>query len=221
MGFRLRKGIIIWIGMIGILITLYPLISRTWESSEKERAIEQYWQSVHECTRLDLLYEEGATYNLGLITGNIQQEYQALLSLQNTEIIGILSIPKLALHIPIYHGTSEYVLNKGIGHLEGTSLPLEGEEVHAVLCGHSGMPNLEIFDHIDELAKGDMIYIYVLGQRNAYEVIDLMICLPEEAGDQIYIQEDKNLVTLLTCTPYGINTHRLLVIAELKNETEG
>ena len=126
------------------------------------------------------------------------------------EVIGYLEIPKISVYLPIYHGTSEEILQKGIGHLKNTSLPIGGENTHAVLSGHRGLPSATLFTDLDQLAKGDRFYIHVLNEVLAYEVDQVKVVEPENTSD-LTIRQGKDYVTLVTCTPYGINTQRLLV----------
>lgn len=141
------------------------------------------------------------------------EEYDALLNLGGDGVMGTLYIPAIDVELPIYHTTSDDVLQEGVGHMEGTSLPVGGESTHAVLAGHSGLPSAQIFDRLGELAVGDYFVIETLGEEHAYRVTSIETVLPEETGS-LAIEEGRDLVTLVTCTPYGVNTHRLLVHAE-------
>ena len=127
--------------------------------------------------------------------------------------MGTLQIPKINVNLPIYHGTDEEVLKNGIGHLQGSSLPVGGENTHCVLTGHRGLPNSKLFTRLDELENGDLFFIDVCGTKMAYQVKNLQIIKPEEV-DCLNIEAEKDLVSLVTCTPYGINTHRLVVTGE-------
>lgn len=143
-----------------------------------------------------------------------ENEYVHLLNLLNDGVMGSISIPKLGLNnVPIYHGTSDTVLHKGAGHLQSTSLPIGGESAHCVLAGHTGLPSVKIFDGLDRLRVGDYWVIRLLGEEHAYQVCSIDTVLPEET-DSLVIQPHKDLCTLVTCTPYGVNSHRLLVHAE-------
>lgn len=126
--------------------------------------------------------------------------------------MGALEIPKISLYLPIYHGTSQEVLEKGIGHLEGSSIPIGGKNTHAVLTGHRGLPSAELFSNLDQMERNDEFYIHILGKTLAYRVFNVETVRPEETG-HLAIARGQDRVTLVTCTPYGINTHRLLVHA--------
>ena len=127
--------------------------------------------------------------------------------------MGSLEIPKISVNLPIYHGTDEEVLSTGIGHMEGTSLPIGGNNTRTILAGHRGLPNSKLFTRLDELEKGDYFFIHVLDEVLAYEVIDIEVIEPEDSG-KLGVAPEKDLATLLTCTPYGLNTHRLIVTGE-------
>lgn len=140
-------------------------------------------------------------------------EYQGLMNLAGDGVMGTIVIPKIGLTMPVYHGTGDAELQKGVGHLENTSLPYGGPSSHAVLAGHNGLPSVRIFDDLDRLEVGDWFVLQVLGEDHAYRVAGKETVLPDQT-DSLMVQEGKDLVTLVTCTPYGVNTHRLLVHAE-------
>lgn len=133
-----------------------------------------------------------------------------LLSVNPDQTMGSLHIPKISLDLPIYHGTSEDVLQKGIGHLEGSSLPIGGRGTHTCLSAHRGLPNKRMFTNVDLLDKGDLIYLHVLDRKLAYEIFDIRTVLPEDVS-YLSVKSKEDLITLITCTPYGINTHRLFI----------
>lgn len=162
-------------------------------------------------TRLDAMLKEAKEYNTALSEGKGKTSvasYDDLLAV--TDAIGYLEIPMLGVYMPIYHGISDEVLQKGIGHMPETSLPVGGESTHSVLSGHTGLPAAKILTDLDQMKNGDKFYIHVLNQILAYEVDQIKVVLPEETDD-IRIVKGEDYVTLLTCTPYGINSHRLLV----------
>lgn len=136
--------------------------------------------------------------------------YKNILNINDNGVMGYISIPKIDERIPIYHGTSSKVLEKGVGHLEGSSFPIGGKNTHAILSAHRGLPSAKLFTDLDQLEKGDMFYIYVLDKKLAYEVDQIKVVKPQETED-LTLQEGYDYVTLVTCTPYAINTHRLLV----------
>lgn len=140
----------------------------------------------------------------------IDERYQSLLNPDGTGMMGYIHIPKINIELPIYHGTSEAVLQAGVGHFWGTSLPVGGESTHTVLTGHRGLPTKTLFTNIDKLEEGDIFYIKVLDETLAYQIDQILTVLPEET-DALAIESGKDYATLVTCTPYAINTHRLLV----------
>lgn len=142
--------------------------------------------------------------------GISEKEYYQLLNLDNTGVMCSLEIPSINVDLPVYHGTSNSVLEKGVGHLEGTSLPVGGKDTHAVFTGHTGLNKAKLFTDLTELQKGDQFYIRVLDKILAYEVCRIDVVLPEDTS-KLSVVDGQDLVTLVTCTPYGQNTHRLLV----------
>ncbi len=141
------------------------------------------------------------------------EEYESLMNLAGEGVMGTIVIPSINVSMPVYHGTSNDILSEGVGHLEETSLPYGGASSHCVLAGHNGLPSVKVFDRIGELQEGDYFILQVLGEDHAYRVTSTETVLPEET-DSLVIEEGRDLVTLVTCVPYGINTHRLLVHAE-------
>lgn len=209
-----------WIIAIGLL--LYPFVSNWLFEKGVEKGLASYEQLL-EGRDLEKELEAARAYNAKISEYGIfiydafadetlaeENEYWKLLKADEEGLMGYLHIPEISLDLPIYHGTSEEVLRKGCGHLEGTSLPVGGTSVHAVLCGHTGMENAELFMNLDELEEGDEFSISVFGEELSY-VIDLIeVVLPEEL-DRLMLVDGADYVTLVTCTPYGINSHRLLV----------
>ena len=145
--------------------------------------------------------------------------YEEQLNVTTTGMMGHIEIPKINVNLPIYHGTSEAVLTTGIGHLEGSSLPVGGENTHAILTGHCGLPSAELFTRLDELRIGDEFVIYTCHQKLKYKITNVQVVEPDQV-DVLKIENDKDLVSLITCTPYGINTHRLIVTGERIEELE-
>lgn len=140
----------------------------------------------------------------------LKHPYDQLLDPDGNEIMGSLEIPKISVNLAIYHGIGEESLSQGCGHVEGTSLPIGGTGTHAVLAAHRGLANARLFTDLDQLGEGDVFYLHILDKTLAYEVDKIIVCLPEDTSG-LTLEPDKDLVTLLTCTPYGVNTHRLLV----------
>lgn len=205
---------------VGLSVLLYPTISDYWNSLHQSQAIATYADSVAEMDEQD--YEEmwnaAQEYNEKLFeTGHglglkkkEKKEYNNLLNVSGTGIMSYIEIPKIKCSLSIYHGTDEGVLQIAIGHIEGSSLPVGGVNTHCVLSGHRGLPSAKLFSNLDKLEEGDVFMIRTLDQTLTYEVDQIRIVLPDEVDD-LKIEEGKDLCTLVTCTPYGINTHRLLV----------
>ena len=172
-------------------------------------------------------------YNQELYSGRIQlqdpfkemfeeketRKYNELLNINKNGIMGTIVIPAINIKLPIYHGTSEKILEKGIGHLEGSSLPLGGENTHTVLTGHTGLSNAKLFTDLSEMKEGEFFFLNILGEQLVYQINQIRIVLPTDL-EELYIKKGKDYCTLVTCTPYGVNTHRLLVRGE-RVENEG
>ena len=201
--------------IIGIIILLYPKISNYIEQKNQIEFIKEYKENISkmESTTKDKEYIKAEKYN-EYLNGieNKNSNYEEILNISQNGIMAYIEIPKISVYLPIYHGTKDDVLKKGIGHLENSSLPIGGVSTHAVLTGHTGLLKAELFTRIRELKIDDYFYIYTLGQKLTYKVYQIKVVLPTEVDD-IKIQEGKDLVSLVTCTPYGVNTHRLLVQA--------
>ena len=205
--------------LVGVSVLLYPAFSSYWNSKTQSRVIVNY-ESVLEYLEPEdysALFEEAYEYNRLLAESefpfrdfeNIPGYYEAL-KIEGTSIIGYVKIDKIGVELPIYHGTSNEVLNKGVGHLEGSSLPVGGESTHSVMSAHRGLPSAKLFTDLDRLEQGDTFQIIVLDQILTYQVDQIKIVTPKEFED-LMIVDGKDYCTLFTCTPYGINTHRLLV----------
>ena len=205
---------------IGALLLLYPTISDFWNSFHQSRAIASYAEQVADLDEnaYDRLWEDARTYNKTLgdsmnrfVMGEEQKKaYAALLNIADNGVMGYIEIPKVRCNLPIYHGTDEAVLQVAIGHVPGSSLPVGGESTHCVLSGHRGLPSAKLFTNLDELETGDVFMLRVLDETLTYEVDQIRTVLPNELGD-LAIVEGEDYCTLVTCTPYGINSHRLLV----------
>lgn len=212
--------LLIGIMVLGALIMAYPSVSDWWNSYHSTRAIAVYSQKVESMSReeIDALLEAAREYNRSLLTKEnpyaMTEEdlawYNSLLDPGGTGLIGYVQIPTVKINCPIYHGTEENVLQTAIGHLDWTSLPVGGVGTHAVISGHRGLPRAKLFTDIDRLKEGDHFTITVLTQTITYEIDQIRIVLPEDLAE-LGIVPDKDYFTLVTCTPYGINTHRLLV----------
>lgn len=201
--------------IIGIIILLYPKISNYIEQKNQIEFIKEYKENISkmESTTKDKEYLKAEKYN-EYLNGieNKNSNYEEILNISQNGIMAYIEIPKISVYLPIYHGTKEDILKKGIGHLENSSLPIGGVSTHTVLTGHTGLLKAELFTRIRELEIDDYFYIYTLGQKLTYKVYQIKVVLPTEVDD-VKIQEGKDLVSLVTCTPYGVNTHRLLVQA--------
>ena len=205
--------------LVGVCILLYPAFSDYWNSKTQSRAITNY-ESVLENLDEDAykaVFENAHNYNKALYETNYPlmdytnvPGYNATLSITENDMIGYLKIDCIGVELPIYHGTSDAVLNKGVGHLEGSSLPVGGENTHCVLSAHRGLPSSKLFTDLDRMEIGDTFQIIVLDQVLTYQVDFIKIIQPTDVTD-LQIIEGCDYCTLFTCTPYGINTHRLLV----------
>ncbi len=222
---KLHITAIILITVAGIALLSYPRISKVINavlSNDMATAYIERVESIPDPEMEALLeqaqfYNESLFYNAVLDTElddttdeRIAPDYEDVLSTDKNGLIGYIDIPKINVYLPIYHGTSDDVLKKGVGHIEGTSLPVGGEDTHSVISAHSGYPTQTFFDYLTELNEGDVFYIHVLNETLKYEVDQIKVVLPTDITDFAII-EGEDYVTLLTCTPYSINTHRLLV----------
>ena len=206
--------------LLGVGLLLYPTFSDYWNSFHQSRVIASYAESIStiDAAVYEELWTAAGAYNQALaekpnplfMTEAEKTRYKSLLDATGTGVMGYISIPKINCSLPIYHGTDESVLQIAIGHLEGTSLPVGGASTHSVLSGHRGLPSAKLFSNLDQLSEGDVFMLQILNETLTYEVDQIHIVLPEQLDD-IAIQEGKDYCTLLTCTPYGINSHRLLV----------
>lgn len=204
----------------GIGLMAYPSLANYWNSFHQSQAMMDYQEQVTKLNKDDYksILASAQQYNGGFLETGIRwhmtepqkQAYQKELAIDETGIMGSISIPKIKLNLPIYHGTSEEVLQTSIGHLEGTSLPIGGKSTHSVLSGHRGLPSSVLFSNLDKLKEGDRWTVHILDETYTYEVDQIRTVLPQDLSN-IHIEEGQDYQTLLTCTPYGINTHRLLV----------
>ncbi len=219
---RLWTIVLIAVALVGLAILLYPTVSNWWNERVQTRAVAAYEAAVADIAEEDYsAYLEAAqAYNETLAEiGSasaiatpqlVDEDYWDLLDITGTGIMGYITIDKINVQLPIYHGTDAGVLQVGAGHLEGTSLPVGGESTHCVISAHRGMPSAKLFTNLDQLEVGDTFTITVLDQLLTYKVDQITIVLPEEI-ENLYIEEGEDYCTLLTCTPYGVNSHRLLV----------
>ena len=213
--------------IVGTGIFLYPSISNYFAEKNHVEAIRNYDKMVVKIGEDSLKKEKekAQTYNENLsgdpvhdpfVLGSgyaLPENYKEVLNISGDGIMGYIQIPKISVDLPIYHGTSEEVLEKGVGHIQNTSVPIGGNSTHSVLTGHTGLPNAELFTRLDELVVGDIFYIHVLNDILTYKVYEIKVVLPDKI-DELRITSGEDLVTLVTCTPYGVNSHRLLVKAK-------
>ncbi len=205
--------------LAGLGLMLYPTVSNLWNRHNQADVISDYSNevdSMDEAQKQEYL-EAARAYNRRIclgqpfeMTDEDREEYNSLLDPDGSGVMGYIDIPKIDCYLPIYHGTSDEVLKIGAGHFEGSSLPVGGESTHCVISGHSGLPSAKLFTDIDTLEIGDKFHLSVLGETITYEVDQILIVLPNETQELI-IKEGEDYCTLVTCTPYGINSHRLLV----------
>ncbi len=220
--------IIILFFLAGLSLLLYPFVANQWNNYRQSRLISSYDSAVSQMeSEGSIDYEEewarAKAYNEALLPSILpdsfavaeasdepDEEYMACLNIAGDEMMGTVEIPKINIELPIYHTTDEDVLERAAGHLEGSSLPVGGESTHAVISAHRGLPSASLFTDLDQLEEGDHFLLHILDDTLAYEVDKISVVEPEETQD-LAVEEGEDLVTLLTCTPYGVNSHRLLV----------
>lgn len=210
--------------LAGAGVFLYPTVSDMWNQYRNVRLVSRYDEAVTDLSdnEYEKLWNEAKEYNAEHPVNSIvdvfgekddyvlTQPYDQVLDPNGEGIMGSIEIPKINAKLAIYHGLSKTVLEKGVGHVEGTSLPVGGKSTHAVLAAHRGLPSAKLFTDLDQMKKGDIFILHILGKNLAYKVDQIRTVLPEETGE-LDIVEGEDHVTLVTCTPYGVNTHRLLV----------
>ena len=216
--------IIILIFLIGAGILLYPTFSNWWNLYRNKQLISEYTRSVTDLSEADYkkIWQDAEAYNKqhtqNVISDAFNQKgdyilthpYDTLLNPNGDEIMGYLEIPKINIKLAIYHGVGEKALEEGCGHVEGTSLPIGGKSTHSVLAAHRGLPSAKLFTDLDQMEKGDIFYIHVLDKTLAYKVDQILVVDPDQT-EALAIEDGQDYVTLLTCTPYAVNTQRLLV----------
>ena len=211
----------VFLFLIGFGIYMYPFVADRWNAYVDSQMIADYQQVVVDNGPKEKyvpLFEAADEYNRSLyklsdqmIVDNSENDaYSSLLNLGGNGIMGYIEIPKIQINVPVLHYVTDDVLEEGIGHIPSSSLPVGGEKTRCVLTGHRGMPESKLFTDLDKLKDGDLFYLHVLDRDLAYEVCDIQTVLPYEL-DSLKFEDGKDLVTLITCTPYGVNTHRLLV----------
>ena len=213
--------------ILGVGIFLYPSISNYLAEKNHIDIIRNYDDLIVKIDeeKINEEKEKAKIYNENLsgdpvhdpfVIGSgyaLPENYKEVLNIAGDSVMGYVEIPKISVYLPIYHGTSDDVLEKGVGHIQNTSVPIGGKSAHSVLTGHTGLPNAELFTRLDELGIGDIFYIHVLDDVLTYKVFETKVILPDKI-DELQILNGKDYITLVTCTPYGVNSHRLLVKAE-------
>ena len=217
---KLTTFLLFLVFLAGLSLLLYPTVSDYWNSFTQSRAIASYAEEVANIDEEKYMeiWDAAAKYNTSLLdrhnsyllSEEQKNEYEELLNLAGNGVMGYVEIPSIGCSLPIYHGTAESVLQIAVGHLEWTSLPVGGLSTHCVISGHRGLPSAKLFTDLDELAEGDIFMLRVLNEILTYEVDKISIVEPDET-EKLLIEADKDYCTMVTCTPYGINTHRLLV----------
>ena len=225
---KVSKFFIVIIFLAGLSLLLYPFVANQWNNHRQKQLISSYEDNLTQMTEAgDIDYakelKKAQAYNDALVpsilpdsfaVADAREEedstYMNCLNLTGDGMMGIVEIPKIAIKLPIYHGTSDEVLQQAAGHLEGSSLPIGGESTHAVISAHRGLPSASLFTDLDQMKIGDHFLIHVLDNTLCYEVDQILVVEPEDT-DALAVEEGEDLVTLLTCTPYGVNTQRLLV----------
>lgn len=211
--------ILVLIMMIGLGVFLYPAVSDWWNSMHASRAIAGYVDAVDEMSEAEkeAMIEAARLYNESLPEGvhfNLSDEeyaeYESILDVTGTGIMGYIQIPSIGVNLPVYHGVDEGVLQIAAGHIPGSSFPIGGDGVHSIMSGHRGLPSAKLFSDLDKLDEGDIFTVTVLDDTITYMVDQIRIVLPEET-EELGIVNGKDYATLVTCTPYGINSHRILM----------
>lgn len=216
--------------LLGFAILIYPTVSNQWNTYRQNQLISSYEELIGKMAEEDFTkeWEKANAFNDTIIHNNVfgdvfgengddikNTEYWQILNVGNDGVMGYVSIPKINIKLSIYHGTADDVLQTGIGHLNGTKLPIGGESTHSVLAAHRGLPSARLFTDIDQLERGDMFYIHVLDETLAYQVDQILDMVDKDDNETLQkalqIEEGQDYVTLFTCTPYGVNSHRLLV----------
>ena len=216
--------------LLGFAILTYPTVSNQWNTYRQNQLISSYEELIGKMAEEDFTkeWEKANAFNDTIIHNNIfgdvfgengddikNTEYWQILNVGNDGVMGYVSIPKINVKLSIYHGTADDVLQTGIGHLNGTKLPIGGESTHSVLAAHRGLPSARLFTDIDQLERGDMFYVHVLDETLAYQVDQILDMVDKDDNETLQkalqIEEGQDYVTLFTCTPYGVNSHRLLV----------
>ena len=227
---RLFTIILVSVMLAGIGLLAYPSLADYWNSFHQSRAVMSYAEHVSDMNaeEYNRLLSEAQAYNERFVENGLnwhlteeeKAEYESVLDVDGSGVMGYIRIPKIDVMLPVYHGTAEEILQTSIGHLEQSSFPISGESVHSMLSGHRGLPSARLFTDLDKLKEGDTFTVTVLNETTTYEVDHVWIVTPEDLS-HLTIDKGKDYCTLITCTPYGINTHRLLVRAHRIENPDG
>lgn len=222
--------ILVTVFLTGFCILLYPAVSDFWNEKRQSKAIMNYDDMIDGFKPEDFseYFRKADEYNSKLKKismpflgySELEQEYYSVLDVNGNGMMGYVTIDKIKVQLPIYHGTSDKVLNSAVGHLEGSNLPIGGESTHSVLSAHRGLPSAKLFTNLDKVDVGDIFTITILDRTLTYQVDQVMVVLPEET-DELNVVNGEDYCTLVTCSPYGINTHRLLVRGTRIENIEG
>lgn len=227
-GERLSTAFIILLLIIGTGLFLYPTVGNMYNKHVSSVAVRHEDQAVQSMSedKIAEQMEKAKAYNrmvfekgLLMVSGMEDDGYEDVLNAGGQGVMCSVDIPSIGVQVPVYHGTSEEVLQSAAGHYHGSSLPCGGENCHAVITGHTGLTSAKLFTDLGKLKEGDMFFIKVLGEVHAYRVVSVSVVLPDQM-DSLEVEPGRDLVTLVTCTPYGINTHRLLVTGERTSYSE-
>ncbi len=212
--------LIILVLVAGVGLLAYPTVSNWWNTVHTSRAIAQYNEMVDaiDAAEIQEMLDAARAYNRDLVTNSQRftpseedsARYNSLLDISGTGIMGYVEIPKINVDLPIYHGTGDSILQVAVGHIEGSSLPVGGEDTHVAISGHCGLPSAKLFTKLDTLEEGDLFSVNVLGETLSYEVDQISVVLPDDFSP-LEFEDGQDQVTLITCTPYGVNSHRLMV----------
>lgn len=232
---KARKGIAVAIIAGGLSATAYPWVSNFLYEKGADSTIKTYENTVEELDETDTeeLFQMAEQYNEALqkakvvvsdpfsqtISYDINPSYESVLNLNDSGLMGYIEIPAINVYLPIYHGTDSSTLQNGIGHLQGSSLPIGGIGTHSILSGHTGLNSSKMFTDLENMKEGDLFFIHIVDRTLAYKVAEINVVEPDDTS-LLGIQKDKDLCTLVTCTPYGVNDHRLLVTGERTDYTE-
>lgn len=226
---KLYTGVLIIMLVIGLSLMLYPTISDIWNSRFRNRAIASYSESVVSLDneKYKEIWESARGYNEQLfsrgnyhyLTETQKEDYLSQLTIEDTAVMGYIEIPKINCALPIFHTTEESVLQTAVGHIEWTSLPTGGENTHCAFSGHRGLPSAKLFTDLDLLLIGDRFVLWILDEKLTYEIDQINIVEPNDVT-KLAIEEGKDLCTLVTCTPYGVNSHRMLVRGHRVSNTD-